>query len=68
VAPFAVKVAELPEQMVAEFTVIVGEGFTVTVRVLVPVQLPLAPVTVYTVVAEGETICADPVKLPGIQV
>jgi hypothetical protein len=30
-APFAVNVAELPEQIVAEFTVTVGDGVTKTV-------------------------------------
>jgi len=44
----AVKVAELPSQIVAEFTVTVGGGWTVTVTEPVPEQpvLPLVTVTV----------------------
>ena len=45
--------ALLPEHIIAELTVIVGLGFTVTVVVLTFVQLLLLPVTVYTVVTEG---------------
>ena len=39
--------------MEGEFTVIVGDGFTVTVDVAVPEQEPLVPVTVYVVVVTG---------------
>lgn len=45
-----------------------GSGLTVIVRVEVPVQVPLVPVTVYVVVVVGETITEEPVKLPGIHV
>ena len=70
VAPEAVNVAELPEQIVAVevVTETVGVGFTVIVRVAVPVQ-PLAavPVTVYVVVEAGDTVTGEPVSEPGIQ-
>jgi hypothetical protein len=46
VAPDAVSVAELPEQIVDEFTLTVGVVFTVTVDVLTFVQFPVVPVTV----------------------
>lgn len=52
-APFAVRVATFPEQMVAEFTLTVGVVFTVTVAVLMSVQLPEVPVIVYEVVTVG---------------
>ena len=46
-APAAVNVVELPRQMVGEFTVIVGKGFTVTEVVAVLIQpAALVPVTV----------------------
>jgi hypothetical protein len=48
-----VSVAELPAQMLAEFTVTVGFGFTVTVEVFATLQMPVVPVTVYTVVTMG---------------
>ena len=46
--PFAVMLVLLPEQIVPPVVVvvIVGEGLTVIVRVAVPVQAPLVPVTV----------------------
>lgn len=49
--------------------VTVGAVFTVIVRVPVPVH-PLAavPVTVYVVVAVGETVTGEPDNDPGIQV
>ena len=46
VAPLAVNVAEFPLQIVGEFTVTVGVGFTVTTEVTVPVQEPDVPVIV----------------------
>ena len=46
VAPAPVKVAVLPAQMVGEFTVTTGNGFTVTVATAVPVHPPVVPVTV----------------------
>jgi hypothetical protein len=48
VAPEAVNVDELPEQIPVGFAeaVTVGVGLTVIATVLVPVQLPFAPVTV----------------------
>lgn len=55
VAPLAVKVAVVPEQMVVELTVTVGFGVIVTVLVLTFVHPPVVPVTVYTVVLPGVT-------------
>jgi hypothetical protein len=46
VAPLAVKVAVLPEQIVAVFTVTVGVGFTVSDAVALDVHVPVVPVTV----------------------
>jgi hypothetical protein len=58
--------------MLAEFTVTVGEGFTVTVEVATPEQVPVDPVTVYTVVEEGLAFTEAPVvelnPVPGDQV
>ena len=46
-APLAVKVAVLPAHIVAEFTLVIGNGFTVTVDVVAFLQLfALVPVTV----------------------
>lgn len=63
-------VVEPPEQIVVVDAVVetVGVGLTVIVRVAVPVQ-PLAavPVTVYVVVATGETVTGVPDNAPGIQ-
>lgn len=58
----------LPEQIVAPVVVvvIVGEGFTVMVRVAVPLHPPDVPVIVYVVAVVGETVIVVPVKLPGI--
>lgn len=70
VAPAAVIEVELPEQIVVFDAVVVtvGVGFTVIKRVAVAVH-PLAavPVTVYVVVAVGETVTGEPVSDPGIQ-
>ena len=46
-APVGVKVAGLPAQIVAEFTVTVGFAITVTVATAVAVQVPKVPVMVY---------------------
>jgi hypothetical protein len=48
VPPFPVIVVLLPEQIVPPVVVvvIVGEGLTVIVRVAVPEQVPVVPVTV----------------------
>jgi hypothetical protein len=46
VAPAAVKVADAPAQTVAEFTVTIGKGLTVTVEDAVPSQPDAVPVTV----------------------
>jgi len=71
VAPDAVIVVLLPEQIVELVVVVVtvGVGFTLIVRVAVLVQ-PFAPVpvTVNVVVVEGETTMFAPVNDPGIQV
>ena len=45
-APAAVNVAVLPEQMVGEFTVTFGNGVTVTVATAVLLQPLIVPVTV----------------------
>ena len=47
---------DCPPQMVAEFTVITGGGFTVTIATPVPVQPAAIPITVYGVVVLGETV------------
>jgi hypothetical protein len=44
--PIAVKVAVCPEQIVGEFTVITGMGFTLTVETAVLEQPEVIPVTV----------------------
>lgn len=63
VAPLAVKVGEAPLQIVVEVGVTVSTGVVTVVTVTVceaPVQLPLEPVTVYTVVDDGLTTLAAP--------
>jgi hypothetical protein len=55
VAPEAVKVAVAPAQMVGEFTIGAAVGLTVTVATAEDVQPNEVPVTVYEVVAAGET-------------
>jgi hypothetical protein len=50
----AVTVTGLPEHTVAELTATVGVVLTVIVAVLTLAQFPLVPVTVYTVVTEGD--------------
>ena len=66
-APLAVNVAVPAGQMVALFTVIVGEGFTVTCTVFVPEHPPLVPFKVYVVIIDGETLI-DAVFGPVFQV
>ena len=69
-APLAVKVVGLPEQIGLAEAVIatVGVGETVTVICDVFVQpLRAVPVTVYVVVAAGETTIGFPLILPGFQ-
>lgn len=60
----------LPEQMAVgdALAVKVGFGLTSKVTVLVLVQAPFAPVTVYVVVTVGDTTVELPVKAPGFQV
>ncbi len=69
-APLAVRVVELPAQIVALDVVVdtVGAALTVIVRVDVFVH-PFAPVpvTMYVVVDVGDTVTDEPVRLPGIQ-
>lgn len=63
VAPLAVKVVDMPLQMVVLVGVSVNTGtaFTVMVAILAALtQPPLEPVTVYTVVEEGLTTLAAP--------
>ncbi len=56
-ALLAVSIEELPEQIVALFTVTLGKGFTVTVAVVKLLQpLPSVPATVYVVVLLGVTV------------
>jgi hypothetical protein len=56
VAPLAVIVAVAPLHIVGEVTVTVGRFVTFTVAMAVPEQPPVVPVTVYDVVAVGETV------------
>ena len=68
-APLAVKVTELPLQIVAELTLIMGFEITVTIAVTgVAEQEAVLPFKVYTVVAEGFTVMVFPLELPGLQV
>ena len=46
----------------------VGLGLVATVTVAKPPQVPFVTVTVYTVVAEGDTTMLAPVLPPGCQV
>ena len=55
VAPLALRMVFVPAHMLGEFTVTPMPEPTVTVAVCVPVQEPLEPVTVYTVVEDGFT-------------
>jgi hypothetical protein len=57
-APLAVKVVVLPEQIVFELatTFTVGVVFTVTVNAFTSIHEPVVPVTVYTVVKFGFTL------------
>jgi hypothetical protein len=67
--PVALRVAELPWQSEV-FGVLIATGgaeFTVTVTVDVLLQPFSVPLTVYVVVAEGETESVLPVRLPGCQ-
>ena len=62
-APLAVKLAELPEQMVAELTVIVGVALTVTELVADEEQVPIAPTIEYTVLTDGVAMTDEPVDV-----
>ena len=53
--------AELPAQIVGEFTVTVGVGFTVTKEVTEAVQVPVVPTIVYVVVTVGLAVTLAPV-------
>lgn len=54
IAPLAFSEVDVPAQTVAvPIALTVGTGFTVTVTVRVAEQLPVAPVIVYVVVADG---------------
>lgn len=72
VAPLAVNVAELPEQMVEELadTVTVGTELTVTTTVLGAAGQLAAddPFNVYVVVEAGDTLMVEFVTPPGLQV
>ncbi len=52
---------ELPIQIVPEFTVTFGRGFTFTVTCAVFEQPPLVPVTMYVVVELGFAVTVAPV-------
>ena len=56
VAPLAVNVADTPLHTVADVLVITGNGFTVIVPVVIPVQPEEVPVTVYVVVTVGVAV------------
>ena len=61
-APVANKLTELPEQIVAELTLIVGEVLTVTTLVLVDEQpADDTPITVYVVLVVGLAVTVLPV-------
>src|SRR3954468_7090978 len=64
----AVRVAESPRQIVAEFTVNVGSGLTVTVpeALFEQVVVPSVTVTVYVVVEPGDTMIEAVVAPPGL--
>ena len=66
VAPFGIRVAVCPSQMVGEFTVTTGNGLTVTVATAVDVQPSVVPVTVYDVVVSGDTVFVP--LTPAVQV
>ena len=66
-APLAVNKVELPEQIPPFGTLIVGVVFTVILIVAEFEQVPILPVTVYSVVDSGFKFCEPPVKLPGFQ-
>lgn len=68
-APPTLTVTELPLQMVVLVidAVTVGTAFTEMATVVFVVQLPLVPVTVYTVLEDGLTLIVAVVCPPGIQ-
>jgi hypothetical protein len=63
--------ADEPEQIVAPVPTTMGNGFTVTVTVVLPMQ-PLIPVTVYVVVDVGSAVTELPLVTdkprPGVHV
>ena len=59
-APLATKLAELPEQIVAELTVIVGVTFTVIELDAEDEHKPVVPTTVYSEVDNGVAITVEP--------
>lgn len=59
-APLAVKLAELPEQIVAELTVIVGVVLTVTELVVDDEQKSVVPTTVNSEVDNGVASTVEP--------
>ncbi len=69
-APAAESVALLPAQIMEllELADTVGEGLTVIKIVAVFWQDPLAPVTVYALLAEGVIAIDAPLVPPGLQV
>ena len=67
-APIAVKVVDAPLQLVAEVTLILGSGATVTMVVNVPIHEPDCATSVYIVVLPGLTVLVDPFEPDGSQV
>ena len=59
-APLAIIVAELPEHIVAELTVIVGVTFTVIELDAEDEHKPVVPITVYSVVDSGVASTVEP--------
>ena len=68
--PEAFNTTSSPWQIIVELAVavIVGEGLVVSKRVCVPEHMPSLAVTVYIVLAVGETTATEVVSEPGSQV
>jgi hypothetical protein len=59
-APLAVNEVVWPEQMIDEFTVTVGNGFTTTVVIVKPEQAPVSPITEKVEVFAGDITIEEP--------
>ena len=68
--PVAVKIVDVPEQIVALLTASVGVAFTVTVDVFVLEHPLVVPVIVYIMVVVGLAVTVEPVValrlVPGV--